>query len=306
MKHLLLLLLATITLSAQAQKQQKIYYVNSKGKFVADLDSALYIRIIQEPDSGSNLYSLKEFYKNERRKRVGMVTQFNPSPSFEGSVISFFENGAKESVETYLYGVRNGDCYYYYPNGTLKEFVKYDYLTASIKTINVSDSLGNPFLDEKGNGRVLISTKETEESGNYKKGFKDGIWITKDLINNCVYTETYSSGTLKKGELIDNLGNKNTYSKHIVQPYLLHKKGFNIFNIHNIVFFRHIDSVGRVALILDIDKFGNPQNINVFKSLSQKSDAFAIETIKKLLWKPKIYRGKPVETISAFCFVDFR
>jgi antitoxin component YwqK of YwqJK toxin-antitoxin module len=306
MKHFLFILSLTIALSAQAQKLQKIYYVNSKGKFVSDLDSALYIRIIQEPDSGSNLYSLKEFYKNERRKRVGMVTQFNPDPSFEGSVISFFENGAKESVETYLYGVKNGDCYYYYPNGILKEFIKYDYLTSSVKTISVSDSLGNPFLDEKGNGRVLLSTKATEESGNYKKGFKDGFWITKNLINNCVYTETYSRGTLKKGESIDNLGNKNIYSKLIIKPYLLHKKGFNIFNIHNIVFFRHIDSIGRVTLNLDIDKFGNPQNINIFKSLSQKSDAFAIETIKKLLWKPEIYRGKPVETISVFCFVDFR
>ena len=34
MKHLLCILSLTIALSTQAQKQQKIYYVNSKGKFV--------------------------------------------------------------------------------------------------------------------------------------------------------------------------------------------------------------------------------------------------------------------------------
>lgn len=79
-------LLATISLG---QKKQNVYFLKNNGAFAQLRDSADYIRVIQEPDSGTTYFNLLEYYPNGQKKRVGMLSSYNPNLILEGSVISF-------------------------------------------------------------------------------------------------------------------------------------------------------------------------------------------------------------------------
>jgi hypothetical protein len=85
MKRLFLLfILIASFLVSPAQKKRNIYYLKDNGTKVAVKDSADFFRIIEEPDSGSNLYNMFEVYPSGEKKRTGKLSQFSPSVKFEG------------------------------------------------------------------------------------------------------------------------------------------------------------------------------------------------------------------------------
>jgi hypothetical protein len=83
-KLFLLIFLVASFLASPAQKKRNIYYPDDNGTKVAVKDSADYFRIIEEPDSGSNLYNMIEVYPSGKKKRIGKLSEFSPSVKFEG------------------------------------------------------------------------------------------------------------------------------------------------------------------------------------------------------------------------------
>jgi hypothetical protein len=47
-----------------AQVKMNVYFLKNDGRYVSTRDSADYIRAVTEPDSGSTLYNVAEFYLN--------------------------------------------------------------------------------------------------------------------------------------------------------------------------------------------------------------------------------------------------
>ncbi len=108
-----------------AQKKQNVYYYKNNGKEVSLKDSADFIRVIQEPDSGSAHFILLEYYPNGKRKTVGTVSKFEPRLVYEGQLLSLNKNGDKKSMVTYENGKPKGTAYYYFNNGTLQKTIEY-------------------------------------------------------------------------------------------------------------------------------------------------------------------------------------
>src|SRR5476651_1804524 len=103
--------------SASAQKRN-IYLFKNSGRQVEVRDSADYMRIVTEPDSGSTLYNVVEYYVNNKPKLVGKSTKF-AFLSLEGQCATYYPSGKKHEVADYKNGIRDGDSYEYYPNGKL-------------------------------------------------------------------------------------------------------------------------------------------------------------------------------------------
>src|SRR5476651_550533 len=93
-------ILAITTCFAQ---RQNVYYLKNNGKYVQSKDSADYIRVVREPDSGATLYNVFEFYKNGKQRFIGKSAKIEPLAP-EGQFISFYDNGKKKEMGIYQEG----------------------------------------------------------------------------------------------------------------------------------------------------------------------------------------------------------
>lgn len=201
--QLLLLLFVSISTNVIAQKKQNIYYIKN-GIPTTDKASADFRRIIQEPDSGSNLYNLYEFYPNDVDKTIGKVSKFEPNLVYEGMVKSFNKKGILTNTANYVQGRLVGESTSYYGNGKPKEVILYTQNPLlppkdqfSSKLISYYDSLGNQMIKD-GTGYYKEENKDGSEEGNYVNSKKDGIW--KGKANNATYEELFMDGKFISGE----------------------------------------------------------------------------------------------------------
>ena len=100
-----------------AQKQD-VYFLKNNGTIVSVRDSADFIRIVSEPDSGSTLYNVTEYYANGVKKLTGRSKSVDQL-EFEGVKRTFFKNGKKESIINYKNGSKFGDEFDFFPNGKI-------------------------------------------------------------------------------------------------------------------------------------------------------------------------------------------
>jgi hypothetical protein len=87
-KKILTLALLLFSINAFSQKRQNIYYFKD-GMPTSNKETADYRRVVQEPDSGSNLFHVFEFYSDNTDKTVGLVSKYEPNLVFEGIVKHF-------------------------------------------------------------------------------------------------------------------------------------------------------------------------------------------------------------------------
>ena len=80
------------------------YFLKNNGQYVNKIDSADFIRIVSEPDSGTKLYNVLELYKSRKRKLIGQSSQVDPL-NFNGQVIAYFENGNRKSISNFINGI---------------------------------------------------------------------------------------------------------------------------------------------------------------------------------------------------------
>jgi len=307
----LLLFIFLFDTIAFAQKKQNIYLLKNDGREVEKIDSADFMRVIQEPAAGSTNFALAEFYPDQSKKLVGHVSAFEPRLIYEGVITSYYKNGNKSKVESYEKGVRLGTSNYYYLNGQLQITLDYAARKSLIdqiqygeinnyKVVNYFDSTGVQFVKD-GNGTVkMMKEKEgnvLDQEGTYLDGVKDGKWSGR--IGNDRFEELYSNGTFVSGIA--------TYSDGSVHPYTNlggppnYMGGINSFLQYvGAVFTYPKDAIergigGRLSVSFIVEKDGTVSEVKTLNSLSRSIDAEAIRVVKRSpKWIPGTMHGIPV------------
>ena len=307
MKTLFTLILSLCVVFSFAQQKQNKYYFDANDKLTAIKENVSYFRIIQEPGSDSPFFILQEFYKDSITKRLGFLSSFDPILKFEETLVSYFPNGKKSSVENYNNNKLVNMAYYYYHNGRIKEQRDYlDYLDLSLKTaffkyktIQVLDLTGNKLLDENGNGLVNIKDINGEfESGAYVNGIKDGVWQSFNLELNENYEDVYANGKYVKGKTITSNGSIIEYEKFIKLPEFIGGTdgiGRLLGRLRYPPAARENKIQGKVTVGFVIQKDGSLSDFKIVKGVSSELDEEALRVIKlSPNWTPSLQRGKPI------------
>lgn len=301
-----------IHITAFAQKRN-IYFLKNDGKQVSTKDSADYIRIVSEPDSGSQLYNVKEFYANGKPKLFGKSSKIEYNV-LEGQCVTYFHSGKRKQFANYKQGDLLGDVYNYYPNGVLysdfeytqtftgggnsvgKAFVSY-YL---IKTCN--DSLGKATVTD-GNGHYIDYSddfKTIVEEGDVKNGESDGQWtgivIEQDSLR---FKDTYVNGRLIAGISTDKKGETYRYTQKQANPeFTGGETAFAHFLIRNI---RYPDQAkenniqGKVYITFVVERDGEITEAKTVRSPSKEISDEGLRVINlSPKWVPGYLHGKPV------------
>lgn len=305
----LFLLLTSITCLAQ---KQNVFFLKNDGTKVELKDSADFIRIITEPDPGSELFNVTEVYKSGEKKLVGKSsTQYLPT-TFEGQTIEYFENGKRQAISNYDSGKPVKERFEYFPNGKLYIAKRYtdppkDNLHERPFLIIANyDSLGTALVND-GNGYYKAFDHKFErifEEGPVKNGLRDGKWKgSEDTIS---FVETYKNGVLIDGLGTSKSGLKSSY-KNARETLPLFKGGNKEFlkflakNIRYPVDDREKNIQGRVVLTFDVNIKGVIENINYISAPTVNMAREAIRVLKLSLdWIParKFGRNTPFKSYT--------
>jgi len=280
-------------------------------------DSADFIRVIQEPDSGSTNYNLLEFYPDGSRKTLGTVSAFNPFLKYEGQRISFYKNGKKKSMELYERNERLGACHYYYEDGTHRKSVSYKLtekknaaraanafpsLSGRLDSIVIyqADSLGHVMVEE-GEGHVIESLPDYGGSvveGDFKRGYKHGTWVLKSKSGEFSYREEFKDGVFISGES-EKDGMKRTYTSIDTPPdFKGGSAAFYSYIMKNVTYARDAQQnniQGKVFLSYVVDVDGTVTDIKVDRGLYPSLDEEAVRVLQYCpKWTPGMKHGFPV------------
>jgi antitoxin component YwqK of YwqJK toxin-antitoxin module len=233
MKILFTCLFTLSILQAFAQKQN-VYYLKNSGIEVALPDSADYTRIVREPDSGSVLYKVFEYYKTKKVKFLGTSSTIYPL-TLEGLCINYYANGKRKNALNYHKGKLTGAQFYNHPNGRLFQELLYantnpDNPDGNYQIITVADSAGAPLVTA-GNGyykRYNETYTFIAEEGFVKNGLRDSLWKGIDQSLKLTFSEKYKLGHLIEGTFTDSLNKKGNYSENRIIP-LQYKDGVDNF-----------------------------------------------------------------------------
>jgi TonB family protein len=315
MKKIVFLVFSSFILlfaSVYAQKQN-IYFLKKNGYYVKNVDSADFIRIVQEPEKGSTLYPTKEFYKSGPRKSYGYSSRIDP-PLYEGQFLSFFENGKKKQYIKYVNGKITDTTYNYFPNGEMYSALFYtpsgDSSIVYVKSVN--DSTGTALVTD-GNGHAVFYDEDFEYitgKGNVKNGRYDGEWTgelrAKDTLH---YKEVYAEGKMLSGTSNDGKGNVYHYTTSEVKPHF--KGGMKAFyeQIKRLTRYppdlaaKRVQGVAHIKFI--ILKNGEISNVQAINDVHPGLAAEAIRVIKKSKgWQPGVQKGRLV-SVSYFIPMSF-
>lgn len=312
-----------------AQKKQDVYYLKNNGKTVATKDSADFIRVIQEPDSGAVWYKLLEFYPDGKRKTLGQLSAFEPALMYEDVRISFNEKGVKIKTETFKNGSLLGTAYTFFPDGKVQEQVDYLPFTSPLikagmmpkeglsfnpnkRLIYLADSTGRVLIKE-GNGHLISRSKqpggdELMEEGDYKDGYKHGVWTGKYTSGRSSYTENYEANKLISGESIVD-GTRYRYKQEMESAQF--KGGPKAWSEYLSFAMKYPREAleqrieGVVLVEFTVEKDGSLTDIVVRRSVDPSLDREALRILEKSpKWIPLKFKGIParVKHQQAFNF----
>ncbi|HEY0054151.1 MAG TPA: energy transducer TonB [Pedobacter sp.] len=228
MKITFLTFFSLLTSICYSQKAQNVYFLKGDEVFVETKGEAEYTRVIQEPDSGSVLYNVLEFYPDNTKKTIGTVSKFEPKLVYEGQVVTFYPNGKKRDVGFYKNGERSGDHFIYYKNGRLKLRESLQKPQSSDPKIPAKsdyrlwdyfDSTGVQIIKD-GNGIFKSNKDDSEiiEEGIYKDGLKEGTWIGEYPKYSASFVEKFEKGKLLSGISKLQDGTVTEYTSEDVMP----------------------------------------------------------------------------------------
>lgn len=301
---LILFLLCTYT-GLFAQKQN-VYFIKDDGQYVEVKDSADFIRVVQEPDKGSELFMIRQYYPDGKLKSVGLSMKIDP-PVYDGMYRELYKNGSRKQVATYVQGKLSGPVYNYYPNGKLYTTYVYDHALPGsdfdpYKITDVNDSTGKELVKD-GNGECVFYDKDFKYiagRGKIKDGAYDGIWTGEDQELHITYKEIYEHGKMISGESTDQQNVTVTYTKSAVQPEF--KGGINNFYKylgHSIRYPPNCVRMGIQGVVLlnfAVEKDGSLHGIRVINYANEELAAEALRILRKSpLWTPGMMRGRKVK-----------
>ncbi|HWW42249.1 TonB family protein [Pedobacter sp.] len=313
MKKLMLSLILTGLFATVNAQRQNVYFLKNNDKEVKERDSADFIRIIQEPDSGNVNFKLLEYYPEGGRKTIGFTSQIIPLV-YEGAYMSFNKKGKKIGLLNYNAGWLEGPAYYFFDNGVLQKQIDYGkervfdrilndgrYQTTS-KVVYIADSLGNVMV-KAGNGHFVQKQNEKNgemltEEGDYKDGLKEGEWTMKSSSGNYCYKEQFEQGKLLYGESFKD-GLKYSYTVGEKQPeYEGGMEKFYKYLRKEVKYPAEAaddKAMGKVFLSFTIEKDGKITGLTVDRSAHPSLDREALRVINKSSgWVPGLHHGIPV------------
>lgn len=301
-----LILSCVLTSMCAVAQRQNLYFLKNNGQYVKLRDSADYLRIVKEPEEGSDLYIVNEYFLDGTNKSMGYSSKIDP-PLYEGQHISYYKNGKKKLVALYKKGKQVDTAYSYYPNGNLYTIVGYS-ATADGKTTkyikSVKDSTGRDLVTD-GNGECVVydsDFKRITESGKIKNGLYDGEWIGDLGKGGAKYKELYVDGKLVSGARTDLDGTVYPYTKVHVEPQF--KNGLNAFYSYLRKAIRYPEQCykngiqGKVYLKFTVMTDGSIEKISVLNDVHPALATEAVRVIKvSPPWEPGYLRGKPANVV---------
>ena len=301
LRALFFLIFSTKLFSQTGVPASKIIYLDSI--FIESTkENCRYIRIIEDYYSERKSYVYKDYYKSERIKSTGTSLDkdfIRP----EGQSITYYENGYKKSITTFVNNKKVGKAFNWYENGNTKseiEFLENQKGQAEYK-INNYWSPEKEQLVKDGNGEYVVIEKDYEERGRIKDGFEEGEFKGKDSKNKSTFIENYKKGKLISGITTDSLNIKHYYTQVEQSPGP--KRGIHSFHTY-VERTIHIPPqvrnkvYGKIYLTFTVDEEGNLVEPKVVKGLGYGLDENAIKAIKGAKkWNPAIIRGIPVRVL---------
>lgn len=295
-------------------QQKFVFLFKNNGQYVHSSDSADYIRVITQPDSGSNLYNVSEYYIKGETKLIGKTSTIDPT-KFEGSCIRYYKNSNKQSITNYSNGFIVGVEYDYYPTGKLYQIIKHP------ETANIQSPPLKSFLiiaENDSTGKALVtnsngyykgyndSLKNIVEEGNIRNGLRDSIWTGYDSSLEIKFKATYVDGNLISGISVGKIGDTVKYDKS--RKIEAHYKGtptaladflvnhFRPSNYYN-------SNYGKVTVSFTIEKDGTLSN---FKAINHISDDFGKAVIDAIRqsgkWVPGTMYGRTIVDTRSVSF----
>jgi TonB family protein len=290
-----------------AQKKHNVYFLKNDGRYVSTRDSADYLRVVEEPDSGSKLYNVFEYYLSGKKKSAGQSARIDP-PAYEGTRMMFDSSGNKREMSFYNKEHQpEGNEYFFYPNG--KPCLILQYLPDAVagsefnKTLIMTcyDSTGVATA-ENGNGTYKLydySFKNVVESGTVKNGKRDGKCEGSNFRLKDHFVEEYKDGELLSGISTDSTGKTTPYTKgRYVDPS--YPGGVTNFykylskKIHYPDKDKENNVTGVVLLSFVVERDGKVTTVKVLKHVSADIDAEAVRVMKASPpWIPGSAFGRP-------------
>ncbi len=293
-----------------AQRQNSHFY-NKRGEIVDTRDSASFIRMITDPDSGSHLYRVFEYYLNGKPKLTGYSSSFN-FMVLEGQCVKLFPNGKRQQIANYKEGLPFGDEYNYFPNGKVYSHIQYVSDEKNAEK-DVNNFLIKACLDSTGNALVTNGYgyyigydddfKSVFEEGNINSGLKEGNWkgVVKIEEDSFVIKEIYQNGKMISGQSVGKDGQIVNYTKRNVLPEF--KGGIMAFynylgkNLKYPVYARDHNISGKVYTSFTVEKDGSLINL---RALASPSEDLAVECIRVInesqKWMPGLKFGRQVRS----------
>jgi TonB family protein len=308
MKAIFSVILLSATLACAAQnKIVGVAFLKYNGKYVTSKDSADFYRLVTEPDSGSRLFNVAEYYKDGKKKLVGRSSKIDP-PEFEGQCISFYSSGKKQTLKNYKDNIESGTEYDFYPNGKIYRQLeypdngdRYSDMEGSYSIVANFDSTGTAQVTD-GNGYYKgydDKFKYIEEEGSVKNGQRDGEWKGNEKDFGVSYTENYKNGILVTGNSSDSAGTKIQYTRRAVPPeFKGGLDGFSQYLGRNINYpddARSNNIQGKVIVSFVVEKDGKVTEVKVSRSVYPSVDAEAVRVLQNSpRWIPGKRFGRPV------------
>lgn len=315
-------LLAVINLLAftGAKAQQPhiiaIYYFKHTGNNfitkVGTLDEAEYFRVLLPPTSEDHRYNVQEYYKNGKIKLIGKILAEdtvgfnNGSLQLDDQCITYYPDGKKESMITYSSGRKNGDEYYFYPNGKIYSYIKnalFHLYTSDSKLMECYDINGEQICNN-GNGKWIVydsAYKNVKIEGTVKDGKKEGEWNGKASWPDSIkYTYIFKNNLVDKCFGYDKSGTKFEFEKEYENASFKGGPPTFIQSVRN--HYKTPNNSRKAALdtmhiAFVIEKDGSLSNCDVEGSVDQSiKDALIMAMKSCRKWSPTKYYGVPFRT----------
>ena len=287
--------------AAYAQRDTTVYYLNTSGKVVSTKDSAYLFLVILPPDTSidAKLFIVKEFYSNGKLGLIGnSTTNTLANLKFQGSQITFFQNGHKKIFQNFENGNLVGDITEYYPNGRLYCIRRISKYGTKVFLIDCNDSTGTK-LAENGRGKWINflddSFKKNYVEGNIHNGLAEGEW--HGMVNDSIrFISIYNKGVLSTTTMPNSDG---AYSNVEIEPEF--SGGISAFmkliekNLRYPPQAKKNNTSGKVLVTFVIEKDGSITNVRVARGIGDGCDEEAVRVIKlSPPWKPGMQKGRPV------------
>lgn len=329
MKKITTILSLTLSIAHNSTCQDNVtIYLDGEFKKV-NKEEATYYRVSKpHPDGTAKLFVQTYYLSGQLKSNATCYSQLCVQK--DGYYVSFHENGIKEEEGERIKNAKSGVWNTWYDNGQQKETAAYvmgsktgiwkswyedgqqkeegetvgDWNTKPHlrnKIINYWNRRGEPLIIN-GAGEVEYYHEDTlviESKGQYKNGFKSGIWkgYTKD--SQLRYEETYKKNKVS-GISWDEDGNEYKYTNIEEQP---------VPNGDMAEFYRYVGKTmkypndarrysvqGRVYVEFIVSKAGEITEVKTIKGIGSGCNKEAERVLKNSpAWNPGKQRGQPVK-----------